>query len=219
MATRSGTDGNDCERSAQYCTRVRRVPSGVSNLPAPAAVGGFFLLSTISLKQVALCMLCMPNLKSTNRTWMNLGPRRARLLFGDRFNALHSLGRRRGYSWRRRGLSVRARKRDACTEVDPSCRTFVLKEFTNWRRSLNRSRRQSGTGSARRSANAGRGGNGLTSGEKPRKARIGRDRLRFDLWNHRMAKRTGTMNDKAASGALPGGLGIGWARANKSSVA
>ena len=35
---------------------------------------------------------------------------------------------------------------------------------------------------------------------------------------HLMLKRTGTTNDKALSGALPGGLGIGWARASMSRV-
>jgi hypothetical protein len=35
---------------------------------------------------------------------------------------------------------------------------------------------------------------------------------------YRMLKRTGTTKDKALSGALPGGLGIGWARASMASV-
>jgi hypothetical protein len=35
---------------------------------------------------------------------------------------------------------------------------------------------------------------------------------------HLMLKRTGTTNDKALSGALPGGLGIGWARASMARV-
>ena len=33
-----------------------------------------------------------------------------------------------------------------------------------------------------------------------------------------MLKRTGTTKDKALSGALPGGFGIGWARASRASV-